>query len=102
VARIVRDEPEVLELATSTSEPGLLVVTRSWDRGWTASLDGRETRVFRADLAFQGVVVPAGEHVVRLVYAPASFRIGTAVSGVSLLVFVGLVLAGRPPLESRR
>ena len=102
VARIVRDEPEVLELATSTSEPGLLVVTRSWDRGWTASLDGNETRVFRADLAFQGVVVPAGEHVVRLLYAPPSFRIGTVVSGVSLLVFLGLVLAGRPPLEARR
>ncbi len=102
VARVVHDEPEALEVATSTSEPGLLVVTRSWDRGWTASLDGKAAPLLRADLAFQGVVVPAGEHVVRLVYAPASFRTGSAVSAVSLVVLLGLVLAGRPPLGARR
>jgi hypothetical protein len=102
VARVVRDEPELLEVATSTSEPGLMIVTRSWDRGWRASLDGRDVPLLRADLAFQGVVVPSGEHVVRLVYAPASYRAGTVASGLSLLVLLGLVLAGRPPSGARR
>jgi len=102
VARVVHDEPERLEVATSTSEPGLLVVTRSWDRGWKASVDGREAPLLRADLAFQGVIVPAGEHDIRLSYAPTSFRIGALVTGASLLVLLGLALAGRPPLEVRR
>ncbi len=102
VARVLRDEAESLEVATSTSEPGLMVVTRSWDRGWKASLDGRDVPLLRADLAFQGVLVPAGEHTVRLSYAPSSYRIGAAISGTSLLVLLGLLLSGRAPLEARR
>jgi hypothetical protein len=102
VARVVRDEPELLEIATSTSDPGLMVVTRSWDPGWKASLDGRDVPLLRADLAFQGVIVPAGEHVTRLAYSPASYRAGALVSGLSLLVLLGLALSGSPPLEARR
>ena len=102
MARVRRDEPELLEIATSTSEPALAILTRSWDRGWRAAIDGREVPLLRADLAFQGVVVPSGEHVLLLTYAPASFRAGVLVSGLSLAVLAALVLAGRPPTPERR
>ncbi|HMA29071.1 MAG TPA: hypothetical protein VKS23_04355, partial [Thermoanaerobaculia bacterium] len=36
VARVVRDAPEALTVDTEASEAGILVLTRSHDRGWTA------------------------------------------------------------------
>ena len=95
VARVARDEPETVEIETATSGPALLVVTRSWDAGWEARIDGGPVPIRRCDLALMAVAVPAGEHRLGLVYRPASFRAGAAVSGLSVLVLVALVLAGR-------
>ncbi len=54
--------------------PCLLVVSRPWDPGWRARVDGDPTNVVRANLAGLGVVSPAGQHEVELVYRPWSFR----------------------------
>jgi hypothetical protein len=95
VAKVTKDEPETLAVETATSEAATLVVTRSWDAGWEARLDGARVPLRRCDLALMAVAVPAGEHTLTLTYRPAAFRAGAAVSGASLLVLLGLVLAGR-------
>jgi hypothetical protein len=64
--------------------PAWLVVTETWDEGWTATIDGREADVLPANYAFRAVRVPAGAHSVRFSYEPESFRFGVAVSSVSL------------------
>lgn len=74
-----------------SSAPGLLVVTQAYVKGWRAEVDGRTVPVRPADLAFLGIEVPAGEHVVRLRYAPGSFRVGLLVSGATLLGLLALV-----------
>ena len=94
VAHVTRDEPEALEVGTATSEATTLVITRSWDSGWEARLDGVRVPLRRCDLALMAVAVPPGEHALALAYRPAAFRAGVAVSGASLLVLLGLVLAG--------
>lgn len=95
VAKVTKDEPETVAVETATSEAATLVVTRSWDAGWEARLDGAAVPLRRCDLALMAVVVPAGEHALTLAYRPAAFRAGAAVSAASLLVLLGLVLAGR-------
>jgi hypothetical protein len=94
VAHVTRDEPEALEVGTATSEATTLVVTRSWDSGWEARLDGARVPLRRCDLALMAVAIPPGEHRLLLAYRPVAFRAGAAVSGASLLVLLGLVLAG--------
>ncbi len=95
MAKVTRDEPEVLDVETATSEAAMLVVTRSWDAGWEAEVDGKAVPLRRCDLALMAVAVPAGEHRLSLAYRPAAWRAGALVSGCSLLVLAGLVLAGR-------
>ncbi len=46
----------------TASSPALLVRSETFDPNWTASVDGRETRVVPADFAFQAVALPAGRH----------------------------------------
>lgn len=101
LARVVRDEPERAEIAVSTSDPGLVVLTRSFDSGWRLMLDGTRAPALRADLAFLGALVPAGDHRLELTYEPRGYRAGLALSGASLVILAALVLAGHAPVRSR-
>ncbi|HKC23266.1 MAG TPA: YfhO family protein, partial [Thermoanaerobaculia bacterium] len=96
VARVEADAPEELRVLIATGKPRFLVVTRSFDPGWHATLDGSPVAPVRTDLAFFGLAIPAGQHRLVLRYRPASYRVGTWISGISCLVFVSFWLAGGP------
>ena len=65
--------------------------------GWTASVDGRETPIYRANYTFRAVSMPAGAHIVMFTYRPLSFRLGLGGSGIVLVVLT--VLWFRRPRE---
>ncbi len=71
----------------------LLVVNDSYFPGWVATLDGQPAEILRTNSLVRGIVVPAGKHEVAFEYRPASFRIGAATSGVTLVALL-LVLVG--------
>ena len=98
--RFLADLPERAELSTSASSPSLLVLTRSWDPGWTAFVDGAKVPLLRAQLSYLAVVVPEGEHRLELAYRPLSFRIGLGLSAAGLLAVLALAFAGPPGRRS--
>ena len=91
-ARIVARRPDRVRIETEAAAAGYLVTADAYDPGWTAAVDGREGRVLRANIAFRAVAVPAGHHVVDLVYRPRPVLEGIAVSAAFALG--GLALAG--------
>jgi len=95
-ARFLVDEPERAEIAASASTPSLLVLTRSWDAGWEARIDGTPVPTRRAQLALLAVEVPAGEHRLELRYRPLSFRVGLGLSAAGLVGLLALALASPP------
>jgi membrane protein YfhO len=100
-AEIVKRSLNSLLVRIDARRSGWLVVAESWDRGWRASVDGRRTDVLPGNYAFRAVRVPAGKHDVELVYRPALFEVGAAISIASLGVTIGaLVLL--PLLRRRR
>lgn len=82
-----------------TSEAAVLVVSQIYYPGWKAFVDGDEADVLRADYALTGVVVPAGTHEVRLVFAPQSFRAGLGLTLFSAAFLLGLAFT-RPGTSS--
>jgi uncharacterized membrane protein YfhO len=87
------------ELLVTATQSGLLVRAETWAPGWRAVIDGQPAAVLRVNCAFQGVWVPAGEHVVRFEYQPTGYVIGKWISLASALV-VGL--AGLAWMVGRR
>jgi hypothetical protein len=77
------------EYEVQASAPGWLCVTDAFLPGWTARVDGRETGILPAFLAFRAVPVPAGTSRVELHYEPASLRWGAALTAVGLLALAG-------------
>jgi hypothetical protein len=100
--RVISEEPCRVELELAGDRPGFLVLAIPWYPGWTAVVDGRRSRLLRANYAFQALALDAGAKSVVLEYAPRSFRWGAWISALSLLVGVGLVLASQPSAEDRR
>ena len=85
-ARVTRYEPDLVTVETRLPQPGFLVLFDTYFPGWTASVDGRETAIYRANYTFRAVSVPAGAHTVTFTYRPLSFRLGLAASGIALAV----------------
>ena len=73
---------------TTSSQAAFLLTSDSFYPGWRASIDGQPTTVHRADYAIRGVVIPAGEHVVRFEYRPRSFYVGAIISVLSVVALV--------------
>ena len=61
--------------------------------GWKAFIDGAETKIYRANHGFRGIVVPKGNHKIEFTYLPESFVISKYLSlTFSSIIMLGLVL----------
>ncbi len=73
---------------------GWVVVSEQNWRGWRTYIDGRRVKIQNANIAFLGIYVPQGRHVVDLRYWPESFVIGRTISigTIALLIAIGIAL----------
>jgi hypothetical protein len=68
--------------------PGLLVLAESWDRGWSATIDGVAGEVVQANHARLAVALSPGWHRVVLRYAAPGLAAGAALSLLAVVVLV--------------
>lgn len=82
------------KIDVETPTEAIVVLTEAYYHNWTARVDGKPARLWRANYAFEAVEVPAGRHEVLLVYRDEAFRVGAVVSlGALLLCLAGWVMA---------
>lgn len=84
---------EHIALTVQTDASGYLVLADSWYPGWQASVDGKSTPIYRADVLFRAIPIEPGLHTVVFEYQPMSFRVGAAASASSLVIAIGFALA---------
>jgi hypothetical protein len=61
--------------------------------GWKATIDGKETEIFKTNYAFRGVIVPQGKHTVEMRFTSSRFALGKNLSlagNVLVLVLLGV------------
>jgi len=87
--------PNRVEIETDAARPALLVLTDTFYPGWRARVNGEAAAIWPTDLLFRGVAVPAGPALVRFEYAPASVRLGAALSGAGLAAAAACLLLRR-------
>lgn len=75
-----------------TPSPAYLVLSEVYYPGWRATIDGKPVPIYEVNLAFRGVYIEdPGQHVVKLVFRPASVYAGLVISTVTGLG-LGMVL----------
>mgnify|MGYP001439633678 CR=1 FL=1 len=62
--------PERVVIDVETAADGYLLLTDAYYPGWRATIDGAPTTIYRADVMFRAVFVPAGAHEIVYTYDP--------------------------------
>lgn len=95
-ARVAELAADHARLEVELSAPGYAVLVDAYDPGWRATVDGSAAAVLRANVAFRAVPVPAGRHVVELIYRPRSVQVGLVVSAMAMaLAAIGAFFSRR-------
>ncbi len=97
--RMEQYTPRRVRAHVRCSQPGVVLLADTFYLGWYATVDGTHVPIYRANYAMRAVFVDAGDHEIEFYYAPLSFRLGAAISGVTI---VGCALAGLWPGMRRR
>jgi len=86
-------------IKVQASAPAYLVLSEVFYPGWRVIAEDHATlQIQRANYAFRSVAVEPGLTQLRLVYAPATFRVGVVVSGVTAFALVaGAIWVWRRP-----
>lgn len=79
-------------LHVSTTNPGMLFVSDTFYPDWKASLDGKETKIYRANYNFRAVSIPEGVHEVKFSYYPESFYNGMKITLFSLFTIAAIII----------
>lgn len=59
---IISYEENKVLIDTDNQGEGFLVLTDSFYPTWHAKIDGKETKIYRTDYNFRGIIVPSGKH----------------------------------------
>jgi hypothetical protein len=71
------------EIDVEAAAPSLVVVAQTYYHNWHAEVDGQPVPLFRANVAFQAIQVPAGRHRVHFYYRDGAFEMGKVISFVA-------------------
>ncbi|MBM4166184.1 MAG: YfhO family protein [Ignavibacteria bacterium] len=73
-----------------TPKKGFLVLSEIFYPGWNAYVDGKQTKVYRADWSLRALVVEKGEHTIEMKFEPEPFYSGMKISLATLLLCVAI------------
>jgi hypothetical protein len=77
-----------IEIQAQGPVPTMLVVAQSFYHPWRAYVDEAPVELWRANHAFQALVMPAGRHRVRLAYEDRLLCLGAWISGSTLILIL--------------
>ncbi len=80
--------PSEVHLRADSRRGGWLVLSDTYDPGWTATLDGQPAELLPANLVQHALRLPPGPHEVRLSYTPAGLGLGLAGAALALLLLL--------------
>lgn len=85
-ATITNYQPESFTIDVTTDENAILSLAHIDYPGWRATLDDEPVPLLRAYGNLTAIAVPEGDHTVRLVYDPTSYKIGVVMSTITWLI----------------
>jgi hypothetical protein len=88
--QVERLSPNELHIRTRTDAERFLILSEMWFPGWHAELeDGTSLKIHRTNYLLRGLVVPPGEHTIRMVYQPTSVIAGALITAGTMGALVG-------------
>jgi uncharacterized membrane protein YfhO len=69
----------------------ILLLALPYSDGWTAFVDDKETKIYKANTMFMALELEPGEHRIKLRYETPGLKTGLIISVVSLILLCGTI-----------
>jgi len=93
--KLIKYHPEKLVYQSQNQKDGFAVFSENYYKdGWHASIDGKETPIYKVDYSLRGIAVPAGKHQIVFEFKPEIVKKGGQITLISYLIFAILTFAG--------
>ncbi|MES1214880.1 MAG: YfhO family protein [Bacteroidota bacterium] len=105
--RLTKFDNDTMEYKASCKGPQFAVFSEVYyPKGWNAYVDGKKTDYCNVDYILRGISLPAGEHTVKFIFEPDSYKKGIKISyAASFLVLLffagGLFMQWRQDRKSK-
>ncbi len=99
---IIQFEPEYIEIAVQSDNPGILSLALPYVPGWQAEIDGEDAKILEAYGGLSAVYIGSGTHTVILKYRPRTVQAGGLLSILTLIGIVGSLVIRRRTTEEEQ
>ena len=93
--KLTRFDPDTLEYNFNSSSPQFAVFSEVYyPFGWNAYIDGKKVNYCKTNYVLRGMAVPAGQHSIKFLFEPASFKKGVTIAYIASFIILVLLLGG--------
>jgi hypothetical protein len=85
---VTHEDSRQLVIAAEAPVDGYLLLADTYYPGWTASVDGTPTPIYRANVSVRGIRLPKGRHEVRFTYDAPGFSRGLTVTLLAISILL--------------
>ncbi len=98
--KIYKNQESIIDVTTSKN--GMLFISDAYYPGWKMFVDDKEVKIYKANFAFRAIEIPKGNHTVKMIYEPESFKDGLKISigTFTFLMFGGILILGKKKLQA--
>jgi hypothetical protein len=92
--KLSKFDNDTMDYSFSSSKPQFAVFSEVYyPYGWNAYIDGKKADYCKTDYVLRGLSIPAGQHAVKFIFEPSSYKKGVRIAYISsfliLIFFVG-------------
>jgi len=89
---VITNTDRDLVFKIKTDQPGFFIISDTYYPGWKAYIDGKESKIYPANISQRSVFVDKGDHIIKFIYDPLSIKIGFAISTICYLLIIALLV----------
>ena len=88
-------KPNHLKYTSNNSNDGFAVFSEIYYKdGWKATIDGKETPIYRVDYTLRGLEIPKGKHIIEFKFEPEVVKTGSTIALFSSITMILLIIGG--------
>lgn len=91
--RLTSYRPNELKYQVQSGKGGVAVFSEIYYPGWTATIDGKEVEIGRADYILRAINIPAGKHEIIMTFDPVSLHETETIAYIAMGILLILFLA---------
>jgi hypothetical protein len=93
--KLTKFDNDTMDYSFNSNKPQFAVFSEVYyPYGWNAYVDGKKVEYCKADYALRGLSLPAGQHAVKFIFEPSSYKKGVKIAYVSSFLILILFLGG--------